>query len=247
MNERLPFVIITSQRTGSTLLVKSLDASPDIFTAGEIFYEGPGIHHPEHQYPYRLWGSRVLAKSVGFFFRRKCAERHAQEFYATAGQDAKAVGFKLMVSQLRRRNYLLQTLTEAGAKFVFLVRRDTFATALSHVRARASGIYHADRVMSGLPLLQVDASISEFCDVVESCIRDKAQVYDLHREYGGLLVEYEDLIGKWDETVSLIGATLGLPGLRVRKVLQRVGDNALELRIRNLDELRRVFDRYGSS
>jgi len=46
------FVILTTQRSGSTVLTRTLDEHPDIFCAGEIFHEfKTNIHHAEWYFP----------------------------------------------------------------------------------------------------------------------------------------------------------------------------------------------------
>ena len=46
------FVIFTTPRTGSTLLIKSLDTHPEIMCAGEIFFFRGAAFHNEHRYPF---------------------------------------------------------------------------------------------------------------------------------------------------------------------------------------------------
>ena len=46
------FVIFTTPRTGSTLLIKSLDNHPEVLCAGEVFFFKGAIYHNEWRYPF---------------------------------------------------------------------------------------------------------------------------------------------------------------------------------------------------
>jgi LPS sulfotransferase NodH len=238
MNPRRPFVIITSQRTGSTLLVRSLDAAPEVFCAGEIFYEGRGIHHPEWQFPYRLLGSRWLGRLRDACSCGARASRHVRAFYEMAGPGTVAVGFKLMLSQLRQHPSLISCVAEQRVRRIFLVRDDVFSTALSYYSARASGRYHSDQVGGGGPPLQIEADLVKFADLVQSCRTEREHVLGMHGRHGGHLLTYEGLVGDWDAAIAGIGRYLGLDGICVAKALPKLSDGAQRVTVLNLAQVR---------
>ena len=53
------FVVLSGQRSGSTLVIRSLDTSPDIYCAGEILHplKKSRIHHIDWKHRYVKVGS----------------------------------------------------------------------------------------------------------------------------------------------------------------------------------------------
>jgi hypothetical protein len=227
------FVVLTSQRTGSTLLIRSLDSSSRIFCAGELFRRGRGIHHLEYRFPFELLGSVNLGKLCDAFASRFRIRKHLSNFYLAAGVGVEAVGFKLMVSQLRRYPAILPTAVTTGWRLLFLFREDTLAAALSYCRAKASGVFHSDKLhnVDVPPSIVVDEN--EFVRVLRECKSDKRELVRMHRKYGGLLIRYEDMVSNWDEFVEKLGIELGLKDLRVAKALSKLRSGVDAVHIAN--------------
>ena len=234
------FVVTASQRTGSTLLVRSLDTSADIFCAGEIFHAGPGTYHPEYQFPYRLLGSRRLARIRDRMLRNR-AEAHLRSFYDRAGAGVKAVGFKLMLTHADEHPAVVPYLQACGAVFFFLYRKDSFATAISYYKARESGVYHSDRTdrQSSGPTIRAD--VRKFERLLMACRSDKERLISMQSTLGGHLLAYEDMIGSWNHFVGTLGRDIGVPGLDVQKSLSRLESGTRTVTIANEDELRLRF------
>ncbi len=236
-----PFVIVATQRSGSTLLVKSLDSAPTIFCAGEVFHGGPNTHHPECNYPQTILRSRLLGRIADRYFQAVRVENHLRTFYSRHGAGMQAVGFKVMTSQLRSYHTLLPSLVSANTARFFLYREDTFAAALSHFRARLSGVFHSDRDAAHRSTEVVTANFGEFQDQLERCITNRNDVLDLHARHGGVLITYEGLVNDWETLIAVIGDELGIPRLRVEKVLDKLESSTETIRIGNLEELRQKF------
>jgi LPS sulfotransferase NodH len=236
-----PFVIVATQRTGSTLLVRSLDASQQVFCAGEIFRAGPRVHHPEYRFPETLMGSRSLARLELGFIQKVRVKRHLKWLFSTAGAGVRAVGFKLMISQLGRFRSLMPTLVGLGATRFFLCRQDSFATALSYFKAKASGVYHSDRATRRAEQLKISADIGEFHALLDKCESHKGEIYALHAKYGGHLLAYEELVSDWDGVISSIGQDLGISDFRVPAMLDRLSAMPTDVLVENEPDLRRRF------
>lgn len=240
MSSSMPqkFAVVASQRTGSTLLIRSLDSSPDIFCAGELFHAGPGIHHPEYQFPYRLFGSRKLSRIVRSQFRRSSTQDHLRDFYAKASIGSKAVGFKLMVAHAQTFPAIMPFLRSIGVTFLYLLREDTFATALSFYKAKLSGVFHSDKPGPRTSSRDISADPDEFKALLLTCAADKSRIIELQEQFGGHLMSYEDMTGDWDRFVSRIGTILELPLLRLDRTLKRVGSEGSSMRVINEEQLR---------
>lgn len=226
--------------------MRSLDASPLIFCAGEIFHGGPNVHHAEYNFSRKLLGSRTLGEIADRCFPRARIGRHLLHYFATAEAGVRAIGFKVMASQLRSYPALMPMLPELEAVNFFLYRRDNFATALSYLRARASGVYHSNRAKAPTEQPVMAADPSEFRALLERCEAAKKDILALHALHGGLLLTYENMIGNWDGFIAAIGAELGIQGLRLDQALDKLSATVSHVRIVNEDDLRRTFAANGS-
>lgn len=133
------FVIVGTQRTGTTLIRTSLSSHPDIVCHGEVFspgYRDPGgYHHYTHQ---SIWH-----RLAGVLGRRAATVAFLRRLYAEQG--CAAVGFKLMLNQCRRRPGVWEFLTQHGTKVILVERRNVLKTLVSRRAAEASGVYHVSR------------------------------------------------------------------------------------------------------
>lgn len=236
-----PFALVASQRTGSTLLARSLDASPDIFCAGEIFHGGPNVHHAEFNFRQAVLGSRLLGLLVDSAFETTRVRGHLTRFFAEAGVGVAAVGFKIMTAHLRHRRSILPVLESLCATLLFLYRRDSFATALSYYKAKASGVYHSDRIDERMQTRVIKADAAKFGQQLKHCDSEKACIIALHSANGGVLLAYEDLVADWPNFVASVGQAVGISDLKVPKALEKLGAVAPSIRIENEDDLRRQF------
>ena len=175
------------------------------------------------------------------FVGRRRIPQHLSSFYFAASLKAEAVGFKLMVSQLRRHSAIMSTLLELNVRFLYLYREDALATALSHCRAKATGVFHSDRA-SGMPeRLPVFISEGEFGRILKKCKSDKDELFRLHRIHGGLLTRYEDMIANWDAYIAKLGVELGIQGLHLSEALSKLKSGVDSARIANEDALLAKF------
>jgi len=235
------FVVIATQRTGSTLLVRSLDSACDIFCAGEIFHSGPRTLHREFQYPYLKRSRNIIGRAAALVLQKGRVQRHLAHFYGTAGQDVRAVGFKLMVSQADRNPAILGWLQRRRVTAIFLHRQNTFDAALSYCMAALTGRYHSDRMNGAAKQEPVTIDEADFGGYFRACASDRARLFDIHASLGGLLVAYEDMVEDWNGSIARIGETLNIRGLRVEQSLDKLSGGAKPL-IANERALRARFE-----
>src|SRR5689334_11271874 len=93
------FVVFTTPRTGSSLLITTLDTHPEIFCAGELFFLKGDIYHTEHKYPF--WKFPINNKInyvINYPKLLLTLNKFLNEFYGTDDRtdNIKAKGFKLM-------------------------------------------------------------------------------------------------------------------------------------------------------
>ena len=137
-----PFIIITSQRTGSTMLVRLLDSHPDVFCLGEMFFQ-----KKESDYSYRTYfGANYSRKILNVFNRASAVKGYLDEFYSR--NNCGATGFKFMYGQARsfppRFPSVLDYAKKNEIKIIHNICSNYLRLLTSRVSAKKSGVYRFD-------------------------------------------------------------------------------------------------------
>jgi LPS sulfotransferase NodH len=209
------FVVLTTQRSGSSWLIDLLNAHPEIAAYGEMFrvtdttvpiYGARDVPSFEVMVPPGVWSvSKVL-------FRRR------YEYVRSLGRahpDARAVGFKLMYDQTRDHPGLLETLVARRTRVIHLVRRDHLSALVSFDVAfgRDRWRYHegdelpAARVQvdTGELLRRLDERAFEIARFQQRLSRLPVRVCE---------VAYEDLRERRDDVLRRLLDFLAVPPVR---------------------------------
>ena len=119
------FVIFTTPRTGSTLLIKSLDAHPEILCAGELFFFKGAIYHTE--YKYSFWRLPFIGNKLNYVFNYPklllTLPGFLNNFFADKSDGKKAKGFKLMHFQTYYTPGIFNYLKNNDVKVIVLIRK----------------------------------------------------------------------------------------------------------------------------
>jgi LPS sulfotransferase NodH len=209
LSPTVPFVILSTQRTGSTWLATLLDSHPAIAAYEELFLrddEGP------------RWGSADLERfadaqkeRLGDWRSRRplALFTYLDELY---GRDvARAIGFKLMYNQVRQHPEVLVYIVHRGVKVIHLVRTNLLNVLISRDVMAARGLAHAKR---DSPLTTVKITI----DPVRIKLRLRALEGDVALSRATLRVlriphievGYEDIVANRAATLTRIMRFLGL-------------------------------------
>ena len=238
------FVILTTQRSGSSWLVDLLDDHPALAVYGELFrvtdttVSGHGATRvPNFEV---MVGPSTFSTAPGLAPRRY---RYLRGL-VRAHPRARAVGFKLMYDQTRDHPGLVLALTAVGARVVHLVRRDLLSAVVSFEIASEHDRWHyyegdaverrrlrADTRELLTRLRERDAEIERFRRTLR---RLPMPVHE---------VVYEDLVARRDEVLRGVTDFLGVPAstrpLRSELVRPTAGRTA-DLLV-NRDEVRAVL------
>ncbi len=239
----MEFAVLSSQRTGSTLLVRSLDAHPEIFAAGELFHYGSGIHHPEHQFRYLKTGFGKADLFLNKHLSQSRIAAHLDRFYSEAGTGVQAVGFKLMLSQIKWNPALLPALKTRKLRFLVLIRENAFSSALSAAKAQLSGTYHSDAKAISAEPREVSIAEERFEKLYHSALSDRDRLRVLAQELSAPILTYERMSSNWDGFVEDLGSHLGIPSLQLSPALEKLDDQKRGIRLANEAELRARFEK----
>jgi len=130
------FVVLTTQRTGSSMFMDVLNGYPDIEGHMELFLDqkrtSPGIAGANDLIRYFEW------KDLNFSFRPFSVWKYLSKLYA----KTPTVGFKLMYSHLRNYPDILPYLIFKKIKIIHLVRRNYLDIIISEKIAELTGKSH---------------------------------------------------------------------------------------------------------
>lgn len=132
------FIVLTTQRTGSSWLMDRLNNSPEVEGHMELFYLEPRREPPRagcNDYPRFVESRSTHARGM----RPAATFRYLDELYSRRI----AVGFKLMYSQLREYPEILPWLAWKRLPVVHLLRANHLDVVISERLANAVGTSHA--------------------------------------------------------------------------------------------------------
>lgn len=130
-----PFVVLTTQRNGSTWVMSVLNSYVDIVAQGELFLPRP--RSPETRWDSGFAYHRYV-EAGGLGHRPQSVFRYLDAFFA----QSEHVGFKLMYSQLRRYPEILAYLLRNRVRVVHLVRENHLDVLISFAVKREIGKAH---------------------------------------------------------------------------------------------------------
>lgn len=235
------FVVLSGQRCGSTLLIRSLDAASKVFCAGEILHPkyGIAIHRQEHQFDFTSFGHPKLTVAANRFISRRKVVRHLSNFYGSAQEGECARGFKLMKSQLDWNPSVLPFLFNRGVAFIILRRESDFDTALSMCTAMRTGRYHSEEMAADKSF---EIPFTVFAQQFKRAEQNRLFLERFASENECLSLNYKSLTEQWGDTIQKIGGHLGIDDLQAGQSLKKL-DLSEKVTVTNLDALR---ERFGS-
>ena len=137
------FVIISTQRSGSTFLRTSLDSHPNIRCHGEVFLS----HYGEASGYREFYDSNWMGRIRHIVKRKKLVFSYLDQLYSGSDLKVTATGFKAMYGQLKRLPYrypmLLDYIKSNDVAVIHHIRENPLHTLISRYRLGATGIAHA--------------------------------------------------------------------------------------------------------
>ena len=234
------FVIITTQRSGSSWLVSLLKSHPDIKMFSELFIILPK--------PKRVWSDKRISPFYEFREDRPGTKRPFLVFeylnnLKSSFSSQKSLGFKLMYDQIEMAPEILLKLILDRYKFIHLVRENYLDVELSSVNAwskEGNRIVHSKTPIKSLQPVNLEAySLVERLLLRESKTKYfKKLLRILPRPV--LTVTYKALCDSTDSTLSSITDFLGLAesSISYQSKLKKISRGSYKDKIANYSEVR---------
>lgn len=237
------FVIFTTQRSGSTVLTRTLDEHPDIFCAGELFQTSAEIHHPEWHFPSWGFDSKSFTvlkvnKILNYPNMRLRAIPHIKKFYAANAKGEKARGFKLMITHIKTAPYLWEYLQQTGTKVIVLIRNNVFKTTLSRYRKAENRIAHTSDGNIGMLRFYVPGE--KLISQMHELQNVNKNLLTLTEGMQRMIIYYEDF-NNWNHLMYGVQEFLSVTPVNMEPVLKKLGAVKWQEEVENAAEIERLL------
>ena len=180
------FIIISTQRSGSSLLVTTLASHPEVQCLREIFLE-------ENLYPNSYstyWTSSVRNRLMHFLCRDKSVDSYLVKISAEA-RGAAAFGFKFMYSQDKLLPQVMEWAEREDVKVIHLIRANVLKNRTSRLVSRFRNLAHSTDRVEVCRISMETKRLKEKLDAMSKQI-DQYRSRLSHLQY--IEVTYEDLV-----------------------------------------------------
>lgn len=239
------FVLLSTQRSGSTWVVDMLNSHPGVVAYTELFIHGASTRTKwAGEKDIEFW--QVLVKKEGSPKGRLGRTRLLWDYLGQVYRDrpgVDAVGFKLMYSQLQVSKPLVPALVLRRPRVVHLVRRNGLDIVLSKETGAARGALHA-RSGEQVAAISVRLPTDDLLERLEAHDRavEKARRRFQRLRLPYLEIAYEDLVREQAQGFERIFDFLGVPGTgELSSSLQKLNPTSHEQVIENYDEVRELL------
>lgn len=228
------FIVLSTQRSGSSYLCSLLDKHPSITCLRELFRPGA-----KHAITYRRYRRSSIPRVIRHVLdSRGSIDRYLSGIYGPP-QPAEALGFKLMYGQVRRYPEVVDWCRHNEVRVVHLIRRNSLKVIVSRQIAAERGIYWSTRPVETRKVnLKTRALVAR--------LRESNTLVEKHRALFSSLpymeVVYEDFVADRDAELRRILEFLGCDvNVQLTSELVKTSPDALDLLIENYEDVRRTL------
>ena len=191
--KKTKYILISIQRSGTTLLTEYLQSHSDINMSYELFKPDTEGYNAEKNKQYVSCDATI--------------NDYLDDFYREGLVGHKACGFKLMLDQLEKNPDILEYIKKNKIKCIYLERENILETAISRLAARKRKIYHIKQTKQ-LEAIEID--VNELVDELTTIEKDLDSLHTLINRFDSLTITYEELIEKKQGTMKKIFSFLDL-------------------------------------
>lgn len=243
------FILLSRSRSGSTVLIRSLDKHSQIFCAGEIFNDDGGIYRVEWEFPtinflkntifnIRLIKNIHLNKILNILLGVFRTNSHLKNFYKYAAKNNnRPAGFKLMLSHSLFFPITKLWIKNQNIKKIVLVRENTLAIHISHLKSKKDGYSHLKKGEK-VSNQKVFIDTSNLIRRLRKIEKDNNKLKKIAGKSNSLLITYEEIY-KWGMLTNKICDFLEVDKESIAPVLKKRSKKELKENISNLDEVKR--------
>lgn len=229
------FVILGTQRTGTTLVSTSLNSHPQVKCLGEAFkaFMPRGEVDVEDSGYRRYWRASLWRHCTHYAQRRRSVRTFLDELYG--GTQYAAIGFKLMFNQLKQAPAILDYFEEHAVRAVNVYRENILKTMVSRLSARATGVFHAtERKARPKVTIPIAGLIERLARLEEDQIRWRELVGE---RLPMMRVSYEEFVRDSDARGRQVLEFIGVTPQPLASQLFKLNPDRLRDIVENYDEI----------
>lgn len=234
------FVILGTQRTGTTWIRTTLNSHPGILALGEVFLYSHGRFplrrkaglDVEDSYR-RFIEASVKRRVLHHLARPRVVEEYLDALYSRRGHEA--IGFKLMRTHCRQFPSVVPYLLERHIPAIHVVRRNVLKTLISRETARQRKLFHARK---GVPVAKIRIDAAALPGSLESIDADNAAWERIFGDSVYLKLSYESFVENRERELERIYDFLAVPSHpEVESDLVKLNPESLQDILLNYDEV----------
>lgn len=259
------FVILTTQRTGSTVIALWLNNHPHVRCHSEVFYlhrykAHDGMPHFCLDHPLRKWLYRLCVNRIGFkipvnFVLDRLIDQFLDSLYNNPAHSApwtdttnwleyhprtgvnleRAVGFKVMYTQLHQIRRLDRLIHKRNISVIHLIRENLLNIHVSSVRKRLTGQAHTSGTVKRP---QVTLNVVDLVGHIER-LQKRIDVYrERYKRLPYIEVTYEQFLTDLPAFKNMVLDFLGIDDVDIpMPPLKRISSGELRNEITNYGEI----------
>jgi LPS sulfotransferase NodH len=237
------FVVLTTQRTGSSMLMDLINAHPEIQSYGEVFLDRPRTEEAWNKTAWPTWrfyeynlAHRTMRPFITF--------QYLDQLAAEGFSKAPVTGYKLMYGHLARKKEILWYWRSRKCKVIHLIRENHFDNLLSQHFNKQFRIQHVVEGQKQQVSQQIHLDTHQLLDKLQRLAKRKAYHQKLLKflGYDHLEITYDGLIHRKAETLQHIESFLGIAHYQGYETkFKKVDSRSYADKIANYEEVRSVL------
>ncbi|MFT4662281.1 MAG: LPS sulfotransferase NodH [Patiriisocius sp.] len=228
------FIIFSSQRSGSSYLMRALDNHPEVLCAGGVFRKSKSkrLKYPELSFNYAEKKKNKFFSVLPKYFVKK----HMEALYSFSEKEIR--GFKLMTNHAEDLPSVLTVAKSMEVKAIVLKRKNIVRQAISLTIAQNAGLWIKPKKGSGMNY-QIQIDIQRLVKNIKYFQRSKTLLENSEFATDPLVIYFEDLVGDNSaEVIEKVYSYLGVQEKHQSKVEEiKKSKFSLEERIQNYSEV----------
>lgn len=233
------FVIVGTQRTGTTLIRTSLDSHPEVACSGEVFKTGRRPYKEPDGY-WAFCREAPLNRLRHYVARRRNCQVFLTRLLSRPG--ARAIGFKMMYSHALRYPQVIDYIRRGGLRVIHVTRRNYLRTLISRDVARLTGVYHRTAGSATSSRESITLDPSTLVQRLQNVSREEQAWDELLRGHSAVhKLSYEDFVESRAAVTQGLLQFLELGYATLSSTLEKLNPSDLRQLIRNYDEVEAVL------
>jgi len=255
------YVLVGTQRSGTTLLRTMLDSHPEILCLGETFYINKYLIYERNarqntnaqlmgmirresftqwkEHSYKTYLSKSIRRQLmHVLMSSRTIDQYLDKLYATEGYDA--IGYKVMMNQMRKFPNILPYIKNNDVRVIHILRKNVFSILLSALTMKARGYSHSP---IGGTVVKINIPTNNLENRLYSIQQEGEQLIELFKHDSPyMMITYEEFIRNKDQYASDMLNFLGVDSdVALSSELVKLNTAPVSDYVENIDDVRRCL------